>query len=161
VALALGLAFAGCDEYPKDAQGTIERVRAGERPLRVGWSPAEPWVRAGAAGRDGDGPAGIEPDLVRDWAASVGARVEWVPGGEAQLVRALQRNAVDIAVAGFSDSAPWGGRTGQTQPYLEAEAVVGAAPGRRSRGSGTASKSAMTGVARTSPRRSAASARCQ
>jgi polar amino acid transport system substrate-binding protein len=128
-ALALGLAFAGCDEYPKDARGTMERVRAGERPLRVGWSPAAPWVRGEAAGRDGDGPAGIEPDLVRDWAASVGARIEWVPGGEAQLVRALQRNAVDVAVAGFSDSSPWGGRIGQTQPYLKAEAVVGAAPG--------------------------------
>jgi ABC-type amino acid transport substrate-binding protein len=130
VAIALGLASAGCDGYPKDARGTMERVRAGERPLRVGWSPAEPWVRGeAAAGRDDAGPVGIEPDLVRDWAASVGARVEWVPGGEAQLVRALGRNAVDIAVAGFSDTSPWGGRIGQTQPYLEAEAVVGAAPG--------------------------------
>jgi hypothetical protein len=127
-ALALGLALAGCDGYPRDANGTLEQVRAGERPLRVGWSPAEPWVRAEAGANDG--PAGIEPDLVRAWAASVGAaRIEWVPGGEAQLVLALQRNAVDIAVAGFSDGSPWGGKTGQTQPYLKAEAVVGAAPG--------------------------------
>ncbi len=36
---------------------------------------------------------------------------------------------MDVAVAGFSDDTPWGGRTGQTQPYLKAEAVVGAAPG--------------------------------
>ncbi len=127
-ALALGFALAGCDGYPKDANDTLERVRAGERPLRVGWSPAEPWVRVVEAGR-GDGPAGVEPDLVRAWAASVGARIEWVPGGEAQLVQALQRNAVDVAVAGFSDDAPWGSKTGQTQPYLKAEAVVGAAPG--------------------------------
>ena len=128
-AMVLALAFAatGCDDYPKDAQSTLERVRAGERPLRVGWSPAEPWVRA-EAGR-GDGPAGVEPDLVRAWAASVGARIEWVPGGEAQLVQALQRSALDVAVAGFSDDAPWGGRTGQTQPYLKAEAAVGAVPG--------------------------------
>ena len=127
-ALALGLAFAGCDGYPRDANGTLGQVRAGERPLRVGWSPAEPWVRAEGGAGDG-GPAGVEPDLVRAWAASVGARVEWVPGGEALLVRALQRNAVDVAVAGFSDDAPWGGKTGRTQPYLKAEAVVGAAPG--------------------------------
>ena len=125
-ALALGLALAGCDGYPKDANDTLERVRAGQRPLRVGWSPAEPWVRAKAGN---DGPAGVEPDLVRAWAASIGTTIEWVPGGEAQLVQALQRNAVDVAVAGFSDDAPWGGRTGQTQPYLEAKAVVGAAPG--------------------------------
>ena len=125
-ALALGLALAGCDGYPKDANDTLERVRAGQRPLRVGWSPAEPWVRAKAGN---DGPAGVEPDLVRAWAASIGTTIEWVPGGEAQLVQALQRNAVDVAVAGFSDDAPWGGKTGQTQPYLEAKAVVGAAPG--------------------------------
>ncbi|MBD0273282.1 MAG: hypothetical protein ICV73_15315 [Acetobacteraceae bacterium] len=66
---------------------------------------------------------------MRAWAASVGARIEWVPGSEAQLVQALQRNAVDVAIAGFSDDTPWGGRTGQTQPYLNAEATVGAAPG--------------------------------
>jgi hypothetical protein len=35
VTLALALAVAGCDGYPKDAQGTLGRVRAGERPLRV------------------------------------------------------------------------------------------------------------------------------
>ena len=127
VALALAVVAAGCDGFPKDAQRTLERVRAGERPLRVGWSPAEPWVRA-EAGADG-GPGGIEPDLVRAWAASEGLRIEWVPGGEAQLVQALGRNAIDVAVAGFADGGPWGSKIGQTQPYLKAEAVVGAAPG--------------------------------
>jgi polar amino acid transport system substrate-binding protein len=125
--LATGLAAAGCDGFPKDAAGTLELVRAGG-PLRVGWSPAEPWVRAGGGGPDG-GPAGVEPDLVRAWAASVGARIEWVAGSEAQLVKALQENELDVAVAGFTTASPWGGRTGQTQPYLEAEVVVGAASG--------------------------------
>jgi hypothetical protein len=129
-AVAIGTALAGCDGFPRDAEETLQQVRAGERALRVGWSPAEPWVRADAAADSGDGPAGIEPDLVRAWAASVGARrVEWVPGGEAQLVRALVSNAVDVAVAGFAEASPWGGRIGQTQPYLDAEVAVGAAPG--------------------------------
>ena len=60
---ALVVLAAGCDGYPKDANGTLERVRAGERPLRVGRSPAEPWVRAPEA-RRGEGPAGVEPDLM-------------------------------------------------------------------------------------------------
>lgn len=126
VGFALALAAAGCGEYPKDARGTLEQVRAGERPLRVGWSLAEPWVGAGAG--DG-GPAGVEPDLLRDWAGSVGARIEWVPGSEAQLVSALQGNALDVAVAGFADGGPWGAKIGQTQPYLKAVAVIAAAPG--------------------------------
>jgi len=126
VGLALALAAAGCGDYPKDARDTLERVRAGARPLRVGWTLAEPWV--GAGNGEGD-PAGVEPDLVRDWAKSIGVQIEWVSGSEAQLVRALQRNTIDVAVAGFADSGPWGARIGQTQPYLEAAAVIGAAPG--------------------------------
>jgi polar amino acid transport system substrate-binding protein len=125
--LAIGVAAAGCDDFPRDAAGTLERVRAGG-PLRVGWSPAEPWVRPDGGAPDG-GPAGVEPDLVRAWAGSVGARVEWVAGSEAQLVEALQENELDVAVAGFTKASPWGGKTGQTQPYLEAEVVVGVAPG--------------------------------
>jgi len=127
VALALAVVVAGCDGFPKDAQRTLERTRAGERPLRIGWSPAEPWVRAEASA-DG-GPGGIEPDLVRAWAASEGLRLEWVPGGEAQLVQALNQNAIDVAVAGFAEGGPWGSKIGQTQPYMKAEAMVGAAPG--------------------------------
>jgi ABC-type amino acid transport substrate-binding protein len=126
--LALVLALPGCDDFPRDARATLEQVRSGQRPLRVGWSPAEPWVRPAASG-DTAGPAGLEPELVRAWAAQQGARIEWVPGGEAQLVEALAANTVDLALAGFSDAQPWGARIGRTQPYLRAELVLGASPG--------------------------------
>src|SRR5688572_6084757 len=72
VALALALVAAACDDFPRDARRTLEQVHGGGRPLRVGWSPAEPWVRAEAGA---DGPDGIEPDLVRAWAASEGLRI--------------------------------------------------------------------------------------
>lgn len=123
--VGLGL-LQGCDEFPRDAKRTLEEVRGGERALRVGWTQAEPWVRAQPGLK---GPEGLEVELVRRWAASIGARVEWVSGSEAQLVRALQRHALDLAVGGFSDNAPWGSRIGQTQPYLKAELAIGAAPG--------------------------------
>lgn len=124
--LILGFILPGCDEYPRDAKETLQQVRSGQRPLRVGWSPAEPWVRAEAGP---NGPQGLEPDLVRAWAASIGVEVRWEIGSEAQLVQALQRNALDVGIAGFTGSAPWGSRTGQTQPYLKAELAVGAASG--------------------------------
>jgi hypothetical protein len=126
VALVLGFVLAGCDDYPKDAKETLQQVRGGQRPLRVGWSAAEPWVRSEAGP---DGPKGLEADLVRAWAASIGAQVNWEAGSEAQLVQALQRNALDVGIAGFTSDAPWGSRIGQTQPYLKAELAVGAAEG--------------------------------
>jgi polar amino acid transport system substrate-binding protein len=121
---ALAILIAGCDGFPRDSHRTLERVRAGE-PLRVGWVKVEPWVQVDSAGE----PAGIEPELIRAWAASLPARVEWIYGSEAQLAEALQGNALHIAVAGFAADTPWGGQIGQTQPYAETETVIGIAPG--------------------------------
>jgi ABC-type amino acid transport substrate-binding protein len=120
---AVLLALAGCGEFPKDSNETLNEVRAG-RPLRVGWSAAEPWVREGQAE-----PTGLEAELVRQFAQSIGAKIEWVPAGEAQLVEALAENAVDLGIAGFAVDAPWGARIGQTQNYLTTTAVIGAAEG--------------------------------
>jgi len=116
--------LAGCGDFPRDAEDTLEQVQAG-RPLRVGWSAAEPWVRDAGGGE----PAGIEPELIRRWAAQRGVRLTWIEGGEAQLVEGLSENSLDVAVAGFTDRAPWGGKIGQTQPYLEAKLVIGAKTG--------------------------------
>ena len=87
----LALCLAGCGEFPRDAHGTLDQVRAG-RPLRVGWSVAEPQVRRGGP----DGPAGVEPDLVRRWARGNGVRIAWTEAGEAQLVEALGANELDV-----------------------------------------------------------------
>jgi polar amino acid transport system substrate-binding protein len=118
--VALVLALCGCEDFPKDANRTLERIRGGE-PLRVGWVRAEPWVRLSETGE----PAGIEPDLIRAWAEGLSVRIEWVSGSETQLVTALQENAIDLAVAGLTADAPWGAKIGQTQPYLTTEVVVG------------------------------------
>lgn len=117
-------ALGGCADFPKDAASTLDQVRDG-RPVRVGWSAAEPWVKRGPGGE----PRGLEPDLIRAWSAANGARVIWVEAGEAQLVEGLNRNALDIAVAGFTAAAPHGGAIGQTQPYLKTRMVIGARPG--------------------------------
>jgi ABC-type amino acid transport substrate-binding protein len=118
------LALPGCTDFPKDAESNLKEVEAG-RPLRVGWSAAGPWVRASPGGE----PAGIEPDILRQWAASRGFRIQWIEAGEAQLVEALNENSLDIALAGFTTSAPHGGMIGMTQPYLRPKIVIGARPG--------------------------------
>jgi ABC-type amino acid transport substrate-binding protein len=116
----------GCSNFPRDAEDTLREVGRG-RPLVVGWSAAAPWVRSAGGGE----PAGIEPDLVRRWAATRGIQIQWVEAGEAQIVEGLNGNSLDLGVAGFTDKAPHGGLIGQTQPYLQVKAVIGMAPGTR------------------------------
>ncbi len=123
-AILLGISLSGCGDFPRDAENTLREAEGG-RPLRVGWSSAGPWVRAVPGGE----PAGIEPDLVRRWAASRGYRIQWIEASEAQLVEGLNENSLDVAVAGFTDQAPHGGMIGQTQPYLDAKVVIGMRPG--------------------------------
>ena len=123
-ACLLCVALPSCGDFPRDAEDNLKQAEAG-RSLRVGWSSAGPWVR----GVPGGEPAGIEPDIIRRWAASRGFKVQWVEASEGQLVEGLNENSIDIAVAGFTDQAPHGGMVGQTQPYLQAKVVIGMRPG--------------------------------
>jgi divalent metal cation (Fe/Co/Zn/Cd) transporter len=59
-----------CD-LPRDPEGTLGRARGGT--LRVGAVEAPPYLRLGG----GDEATGPEADLVRAFAESIGARVEW------------------------------------------------------------------------------------
>ncbi len=59
--LAAALALGGC-EYPRDPEGTLDRVRGGT--LRVGISPSEPWVTLA----ENEPPAGVEVELVQEFA---------------------------------------------------------------------------------------------
>ncbi len=115
---------AACGQFPRDAQDTLEQAKAGA-PLKVGWSAAEPWVRD----RGGPEPGGIEPDLIRAWAAREGIRLEWVKGSEGQLVEALSENEVDVAVAGLTKRTAHAASIGMTQPYLSLETVIAAPAG--------------------------------
>ena len=119
-ALAL-LAMAGC-EYPRDAEGTLERVRGGI--LRVGVAEHPPWVVM----RD-DKPEGIEPRLLSAFAAKLGARIEWVRGSEAALVEALKRRRIDVLAAGLRHDTPWKRHGAVSLPYAQTRVVVAAPPG--------------------------------
>jgi polar amino acid transport system substrate-binding protein len=60
-ALAIAGAVAGCD-FPADPEGTLDRVSGGT--MRVGVIEDPPWVIL----EDGREPAGMEPELVRQFA---------------------------------------------------------------------------------------------
>lgn len=112
LALAALLPLASCG-LPKDSEGTTERI-LGSRVLRVGVSENSPWV-------DGSGPepGGIEPELIRNFAKSLGARVEWVRNGETPLLEALEERKLDLVAGGIKSDTPWKGSLGVSQVYLK------------------------------------------
>ncbi len=82
--------------------------------LRVGVSDKPPWTRAASAV-----PEGIEPDLVRAFAAKQGARVLWTKGSETPLVQSLKRNELDLVIGGFDMKTHWAATAGVTQPFTK------------------------------------------
>lgn len=110
--LAAVLALAGCGAYPADPAGTLKRVA--DDTLRVGASENGEWVQF--AGEDVQG---TEADLVRDFAARIGADVEWVPGTEHVLAEELKHGELDLVIGGLDDTTPWAQHGGLTRAYAE------------------------------------------
>lgn len=124
VALALVVAvLSGC-QFPRDPEGTLDRVSGGV--LRVGVTPADPWVRLAADGP----PTGVEVELVRRFADTLGARVEWVEGSESDLMEALHGRQLDVVIAGLTRRSAWAKEAALTRPYLTTQVVI-AAPDQR------------------------------
>ncbi len=119
---ALLFLLVACD-MPRDAGGTLERVRGGE--MRVGFIENPPWIK------DADGRiTGVEARLVEGFARELGARIRWVRGSEAALVEALHRREIDLLATGLTSDTPHASRVGMTQPYLRVTIAIGHPPGR-------------------------------
>lgn len=107
--------LAGCGvTIPTDPDGTLDRV-AREQVVRAGAAPNRDWVRVEGPDR----PAGHEVRLVEEFAAGLGARVEWTVGTEEHLVTLLEEGDLDIAVGGFTDQNLWVDMAALTRPYAE------------------------------------------
>lgn len=122
------LALAACDSFPRDVEGTLERVSGGT--MRVGVVENPPWtVRADTEW------GGVEPRLVRAFARELGAEVEWVPGTEQEVLEGVERRQLDLAVGGLTRRSPWRKGLAFSISYLDPDVAVGvpagaAAPGR-------------------------------
>lgn len=115
MSLLASVLLAGCAGIPRDPDGTLERVRTGGV-LRVGASPSEGLVVV-----DGDQVTGPQAELAVGFAEAQGARVEWYPGGEEELVAAMEEGELDLIVAGLSDRSPWTDKVALTRPYATRE----------------------------------------
>lgn len=114
------LSVSGCEPFPRDPEGTYDRVVEGE--LRVGLVEGPPWVI-----RHGDMPAGLEGAWARRVAEELGARPEWVWGTTDELLHRLERRELDVLVGGFWKGSPSSRGAGATSPYL----TVGTGEGKR------------------------------
>lgn len=123
--LALVLAVHACSEIPKDPEGTLEEARGGV--LRVGVAEAPPWLT-----RDGPEARGPEAELIRSFAASIEARVEWSWGGPEEQLEKLEKGELAIVAAGLTGDTPWKTRVAVTRPHTVAGGerhVLATAPG--------------------------------
>lgn len=109
-----GLGLTGCTSsgYPADPEGTLDRITGGV--LRAGAAHHPPYVDV-----TGTEPTGSEADLVRRFAQSRGATVEWTPSGEEALMTALEKGDLDVVVGGLTKESPWTTHAGLTRPYAE------------------------------------------
>lgn len=114
--------FAGCD-FPADPEGTLERVERGT--LRVGVIENEPWVVLPPGGE----PGGVEPELLRRFAAELDAEIEWVRGPESELAEAIRGFQLDVIIGGLTRSWPYRTHAALTRPYVDTEIELGVPPG--------------------------------
>ena len=117
--LCLLAAVAGGCQFPRDSDGTLDRVRDGGT-LRVGVTEAEPWVSLA-----GPEPSGVEVGLIRELAADLGAEVDYTAGSEQELVEALKQRELDVVIGGITDRTRWSKEVAMTKPYLTTHVVVG------------------------------------
>lgn len=111
------LGFTACERFPADPQETTERV-ARERVLRVGVTEHRPWVQRGPDAE----PSGVEVEIVRQLAASRGARVDWSWGQQERLLRKLEEFELDLVIGGIDERTPWQERVALTRPWYDPDA---------------------------------------
>lgn len=111
--LLLVLTGCGAVTIPSDPNNTLKEITGGT--LRVGVTEFEPWVQL----EPGQEPQGIEPELVREFAAARDADIEWVPGAEHELAEQIKHDKLDIIIGGIASDTPWKTHAGVTKPYAE------------------------------------------
>ena len=114
-----------CSTLPRDPEKTLEHVQQRHQ-MRVGLIENPPWV----VHTPGE-PAGVEVQLVRSFAQSVGAAPEWFWGAEQNHMEALEHFELDLVIGGLEATTPWSKTMGLTRPYFEEPIVVGMPPGVR------------------------------
>lgn len=113
------LVLSGCGvQVPSDPNGTLASVSGGV--LTVGVSHNPPWTDVTE-----DEPAGTEVELVRRFAESIDAEVEWEVGGEEHVITLLGADRLDMVIGGLTAESPWTSEVALTTSYTHATGPTG------------------------------------
>lgn len=115
--------FASCSDLPRDPKKTSQHVLESKR-LRVGLVEHPPWVV-----KTSGEPSGVEVELVRRFAAELGATPDWSWGGEQEQMEALEHYKLDLLIGGLTSETAWSTYVGLTSPYTDQKQVMAAPPG--------------------------------
>ena len=96
VVAGLSLALAGCSNFPRDTEGTLDRIKR-DKVLHVGL--AAPLAPAGMDER--------ARHLIRQVAQEAGASVRVEQGYQEILFDQLENGEVDLVVGRFEAKSPW------------------------------------------------------
>jgi len=88
--------------------------------MRVGVVEHPPWVVQTTSE-----PAGVEADLIRNFASELGTTIEWHSGGEQEQLEALEHYQLDAVIGGLTDRTPWSKYVGLTSSYFEETYGIG------------------------------------
>lgn len=69
-----------CYRFPRDPDHTLEKVQNSKLPLGITENP--PYVIFGK-----DGPSGKEIEMIKSFAQSLNAEVEWIEGSEEEIMK--------------------------------------------------------------------------
>ena len=114
----------GCD-LPRDPERSLEQARGGT--LLVGAVAAPPHLE-----RSDEGASGPEAELIRAFAATIDAEVEWRWGALDDHMEALARFELDVVAGGLTSRSPWKSEVGFTRPWRvegDRRRVLAVAPG--------------------------------
>ncbi|MDT0691645.1 transporter substrate-binding domain-containing protein [Salegentibacter sp. F188] len=117
--------LSSCDNYPQDTYGTFEEVKGGT--LLVGYAENPPWVIASEREL-----AGIEVELIKGFAKSINAEIEWVNKNQHLLLEELEHRNLHFVISGLTKSTPWTSRVSVTGSFLEYQGqkhVIAVPPG--------------------------------
>lgn len=115
------VALLGC-RYPKDIEHTMERIQDGV--LEVGVTENPPWVI-----RSEDGPAGLEPEIIRSLAEQLNSEIRWHWDSEDDLLAALQHRQLDLVIGGLTKRSRLSSQAALTRPYYQSRYTVGVRSG--------------------------------
>lgn len=114
LAFAAALVFVtACDQLPRDPRHTLERIRKTHE-IVAGVAEDRPFIE-----RRGEEAAGVEADIIRGFASSLGATVKWKWGAQEKHFHDLEQFQLDLVAGGVTAKSPWSKKVAMTRPYAE------------------------------------------